>query len=436
MKKTLLAVVLWCAAAAGHGAEEIRFWHAMSGPVGEEFDRLVARFNASQPQYRVVSSFQGPYDAVLADEIAVRKGTGGSPHIVQVQESATADMMRSGAARPLWQVLQESGQRLDARFLPAVATSFSDPEERLLALPFNVSTPVLYFNRDAFRKAKLDPSSPPKTWYEMPAALAALLESGQPCALTTAWPSWVLLENMSAWHNQAFATQDNGMAGGDARLSFNRRLMVRWISVLSSWQKSGYFTYAGRGDQAEARFASGECALLTSSSASYSQLRKAAPFELGVAQFPYYDDFDDAPQNTLIQGSGLWLIAGLPANEYKGAARFLAYISAVDVQATWHQRTGHVPTTLPAYELTRRQGFYKANPGHEIAVRQLLLKAPTNDSKGIRLAEFRRIRSIIDEELEGVWDGSKTPLDALNAAVRRGNEVLEKLRQRSEGDPR
>jgi sn-glycerol 3-phosphate transport system substrate-binding protein len=424
MKKLLL--VLLCAAAPAHAAQEVRLWHAMSGPLGVELDRLVARFNASQNDYRVVSFFQGPYDAVLADDIELRKGTPRSPHIVQVQDAATAEMMRSGTSLPLWHLMPDS----NARYLPAVSAYFADEEGRLLALPFNISTPVLYYNRDAFREAKLDPSKPPRTWYEMPAVLGTLLESGRSCAFTTTWPSWVLMETMSVWHNQAFATHHNGMADGPARLAFNTRLMVRWISMLSSWRKSGYFTYSGRNDEAEARFASGECPLLTASSASYDRLREAAQFDFGVAQLPYYDDFDDAPQNTLAGGSGLWVIAGLPVAEYRGVARFLAYLSSIDVQAFWHQRTGYVPLTAAAYELSRRQGFYRGHPEHEIAVRQLLLKQPTDDSRGIRLGELRRIRGIIHEELEAVWSGAKPPLEALDTAVRRGNVLLDDAARR------
>lgn len=427
MKKALLAVLLSCAAALAHAAEEIRLWHAMSGTLGAQLDALVARFNASQSTYRVLSFFQGPYDEVLADDIEVRRSIGQAPHIVQVPEAGTADMMRSGAARPLWQVMQEAGLTLEAKYLPAVSAYFSDADGRLLALPFHGSTPVLYYNRAAFRRAKLDPSKAPRTWYEMPKTLAALSEAGYECPLTTAWQSWILVENMSARHNQRFATQENGMAGASPRLAFNTRLMVRWISTLSSWHKAGYFTYSGRRNEAEARFASGECAMLTASSASYAALRNSAHFDFGVAQFPYYDDFDDAPQNTLIGGSALWALAGMQPAEYKGVASFFAFLSRADVQADWHQFTGDAPLTAAGYELSRKQGYYISNPGHEVAVRQLLLK-PAEDSKGIRLGGLRRIRAIIDEELETVWDGRKTPLDALNAAVKRGNALLESAR--------
>lgn len=432
---TFLPLILLCAAGLAHPAAiEIRLWHGMSGASGAELDRLVARYNASQKDYRVVSYFQGPYDDVMADDIQLRRGTRRSPHIVQVQDAATADILRSGFGLPLWQLIREPRRKpdakslLDAKYLPAVAAYFSDAEGRLLALPFTAATPVLYYNRDAFRQAQLDPELPPKTWYEVAKTLGVLIESGQSCGLTTAWQSWVLVENMSAWHNQRFATQGNGMASGAgasaARLTFNTRLMVRWISMLATWHKAGYFTYSGRKDEAEARFASGECAMLTSSSVAYAGLRKRAGFDLGVAQLPYYDDFDDAPQNTLVGGSALWVLAGASAAQYRGVASFFAYLSRPQVQAEWHQRTGDLPLTTASYELTRKQGFYTSHPGQEIAVRQLLAQ-PTEDSGGIRLGRLRSIRGIIDEELESVWNGKKTALDALNAAVQRGNLLLE-----------
>lgn len=431
LKKIFGALLLLCAASPALAAQEIRFWHAMNGSLGAEVERLVEAFNASQKDYRVTAVFKGSYDQTLGAALEARREAAG-PHIVQVYEVGTADLMaEKDAVRPLWQVMQEAGQVLDAKYLPAVAAYFSDQGGRLLALPFNTSTPVLFYNRDAFRKAKLDPEKPPRTWYDMPQLMGELREAGGfECPYTTAWQSWVLLENMSAWHNQEFATHDNGMAAAQARLSFNTRLMMRWISMLSSWSKAGYFMYTGRGTEAESKFAAGECAMLTSSSASLADLKAAAKFDFGVAQLPFYDDIPGAPQNTLIGGAGLWVTAGKPKADYRGVARFLAWLAKPAVQAQWHQATGYVPLTTAAYELTRSQGFYATHPGHEIAVQQLLSRNPTRESKGIRLASFNKIRSIIDEELELVWKGTKTPFDALNTAVARGNELLDRFAQR------
>jgi sn-glycerol 3-phosphate transport system substrate-binding protein len=333
-------------------------------------------------------------------------------------------MGRDSVVRPLWQVMAEAGLPLDAAYLPPIAAHFSDAQGRLQALPFNISTPVLYYNRDAFHRAKLDPSKPPKTWYEMPAVLGALVDSGSACAMTTTAPSWVLLENMSAWHNEEFATAHNGFDGGGARLAFNHGLMVRWISMLSTWRKAGYFTYAGRGSEGEARFASGECAVLTASSASYAALRERVRFDLGVAQFPYYDDLNDAPQNTLIGGGGLWVIAGKSKREYLGIARFVAFLARPENQAEWQKKTGDMPLSARLYEQLRARGFYAGNPAQGIALAQLLRKRATPDSLGLRIVRMPQIRGIVDEELEMVWGGKKNPIEALNAAVDRGNALL------------
>ncbi len=407
---------------------EIQFWHAMGGARGAEIDELVAGFNASQKKVRVVATYKGSYD-VLEREVFAAQRAGKAPDLVQVFEVGTADMIAARkAVKPIWRVMAEAGKPIaNESFVPAVAAYFSDTKGRLLALPFNTSTPVLYYNKDAFRKAGLDPDQAPKTWYQMPKVLRAVLDAGAKCALTTTWPSWVLMENMGAWHNQPFATEDNGLAGSDARLNFNTRLMVRWVSMLASWYKAGYFSWYGRGNEGEARFASGECALLTASSSSYANLRRAARFDFGVAQLPYYDDFPDAPQNTLIGGAGLWAMGGKTRAEYRAVAAFITYLSKPEVQAHWHQTTGYVPITKAAYELTEKSGFYLSHPGHQVAVRQLLLRNPTSESKGIRLGHFLQIRSIIEEELEAVWADRKTPLDAVNAAVERGNALLEQF---------
>src|SRR5262245_48704490 len=119
MLRIFAVVLVLCAAGLAHAADEIRLWHGMSGAAGAELDRLVARYNASQKDYRVVSFFRGPYDEAMAHDIERRRGTRRSPHIVQVQDAASADIMASGTARPLWQLMREARRKLDATYLPA-----------------------------------------------------------------------------------------------------------------------------------------------------------------------------------------------------------------------------------------------------------------------------------------------------------------------------
>ncbi len=368
---------------------------------------------------------------------AQRAGSG--PHLVQVYEAGTAHMIAAkSAVRPLAQLLAENHERVEANaFLPAVAGFFSDGTGRLLALPFNISTPILFYNKDAFRKAGLDPQKAPQTWYEMPKAMGELVKAGYECVYTTVWPSWVQIENMSTWHNQDFATRENGLAGLDAKLIFNTHLMVRHVSMLASWERAGYFTYSGRRVEGERRFARGECAMVTAASSSYAELRRDAKFDFGVAQLPHYDDIRGAPHHSVIGGAGLWVLAGKKGPEYRGVAKFLAWLARPEVQAEWHQRTGYVPVTRAAYELTAQKGFYKANPGHEIAIRQLLLNNPTRESRGIRLGRMQEIRLILEQELESVWDGSVAPKQALDRAAERGDVLLRQFERehRSGAEP-
>ena len=434
---TVLALGLAPAPAAAQ--TEIRLWHYMGGQLGAELDALVARFNDAQKDVRVVAEQKGSAEDTMIAALNALSGQSqrvpGAPHLVQASDIGTAQMIAARSAiRPVWQVMQEGGEPLDAHaFLPAVASYFADGQGRLLALPFNISTPILFYNKDAFRRAGLDPEAPPKTWYEMPKAMGALLAAGFDCAYTTSWPSWIQVENMSTWHNQDFATRDNGLAGLDAKLIFNTHLMVRHISMLSSWVRSGYFTYSGRRIEGERRFARGECAMVTAASSSSAQLRAEAKFGFGVAQLPYYDDIKGAPHHSLVSGGGLWAAAGRSHAEARAMARFLAYLARPEVQADWHQRTGYVPVTRAAYEMTAKSGFYQAHPGQEIAIRQLLLNAPTRESRGIRLGEFAAIRAIIEEELEGVWSGKVPPKLALDRAAERGDALLRKFERAHRG---
>ena len=425
MRHSLVSILLAAFCGAAQAQQQIQFWHAMGGALGTELDALVQRFNDAQKDFRIVAEHKGSYEDTMLGALAAQRA-GAGPHLVQVYEVGTAHMMAAKSAmRPLAQVMGENGERLEAKaFLPAVAGYFSDNAGHLIALPFNISTPILFYNKDAFRKAKLDPEKPPKTWYDMPKSMGPLLEAGFHCAYTTVWPSWVQIENMSTWHNQDFASKENGLGGLDAKLIFNTHLMVRHVSFLSSWARAGYFTYSGRRVEGEQRFEKGECAMLTAASSSYAELRRDARFDFGVAQLPYYDDIRGAPHHSVIGGAGLWVLAGKKGPEYRGVAKFLAWLARPEVQAEWHQRTGYVPVTRAAYELTAQKGFYKANPGHEIAIKQLLLNNPTRESRGIRLGRMQEIRLILEQELESVWDGSVAPKLALDRAAERGDVLL------------
>ena len=428
-----VALALAGAATGAQAVTEIAWWHSMTGKLNDKVDEIASKFNASQKDYKVVPVYKGQYDESMTAAIAAYRA-GNPPQIVQVFEVGTATMMAAkGAVKPVYQLMAEEHEKFDPKgFLGAVYSYYSDSQGHLISMPFNSSTQVLYVNDDAFKKAGLDPANPPKTWPDVEKAAEKLKASGAQCAFTTGWQSWVQLESFSAWHNVPFATLQNGFGGLGTRLEFNGPVQVRHIQNLGDWAKKGLFTYKGRKDEPLAAFTSGECAMITTSSGSYANIKANAKFAWRVAQLPYYADVKGAPQNTIIGGATLWVLNQKNKDMYKGIGKFFTFLSSPEVQADWHESTGYVPITLAAYDLAKKQGFYDKNPGTDIAIKELSNKPPTANSKGLRLGNFVQIRNIIDEELESVWSGQKSAKQALDSAVARGNEQLEKFAKANE----
>jgi len=434
MQKTafgaLLAGTMMLSPMAAMAETEIEFWHAFTGRLGELVAAQVESFNNGQSDYTVVATHKGNYSETLNAGIAAFRA-GEQPQILMVFEVGTATMMAAeGAIKPVYQVMSEADAEFDQdAFIGAVKGYYTTANGEMLSLPFNSSTPVLWVNRDALDGAGIDPDTDLSTWQNVDAVLDKLKDAGHDCPLTTAWQSWIHLENLSAYHDVPFATKDNGFAGLDTELALNGPVQVQHISQMGEWADEGKFIYAGRRNEGGANFRAGECALFTESSAGYAGIKAEAQFDFDVRPLPYWEGVKGAPQNTIIGGASLWVMAGHDAEEYEGVAAFLNFLSSVDVQAKWHQDTGYLPITIAAGEKTRADGFYDANPGTDMAVIQMTAKQPTANSKGLRLGSFDQIRGIIDEELEAVWSGDKDAQAALDSAVTRGNQLLRRFEQ-------
>jgi sn-glycerol 3-phosphate transport system substrate-binding protein len=403
---------------------EIQWWHSMTAVNGEWVNDLAKEFNASQKDYKVVPTFKGSYDESMTAAVAAFRA-GNAPDILQVFEVGTATMMASkGAIVPVGKVMADAGYKFDPKvYIPAVAGYYTAPNGQMLSFPFNSSTTIFYYNKDAFKAAGLDAEKAPATWGDVALAAAKLKASGHKCPISLSWQGWTQLESFSAWHNVEFASKQNGLAGMDARLKINSPLHVRHIENLGNMAKQGLFVYKGRGNVPEASFVSGECAMMTTSSGFYGNVKKNAKFAYGIAPLPYYQDVPGAPQNTVIGGASLWVMSGKKAEQYKGIAKFFDFISKPEVQSASHKRTGYLPITMAAFKLTEESGFYKQNPGTDVAVNQMVRKV-TDKSRGIRLGNYVQIRAIEDEELEQVWAGKKTAKEALDSIVQRGDELL------------
>ena len=426
IRALLGGAALLALAASAEARTEIQMWHAMGGELGVKTEAVAAAFNESQDAYQLTAVYKGNYTETMTAAIAGFRARQ-APHIVQVFEVGTATMMAArGAIYPVHQLMADAGANFDpSAFLPAVVGYYTDSEGNMLSMPFNSSTPIMYYNKDAFAKAGLDPETAPRTWEELAEASRKIVASGAAtCGFTTGWQSWVQLENFSALHDVPFATRANGFDGLDTELAFNSPLHVRHIGNMAEWAKEGVFKYGGRRSDSAPLFYSGECAIYMNSSAALAGVVANAKFPVGFAMLPHYADVEGAPRNSIIGGATLWVMQGGSPEEYKGVAAFFEFLSRPEVQARWHQETGYLPITQAAYDLTKAQGFYAANPGTDTSVLQMTLNTPTENSKGLRLGGFVQIRDIINEELENVWSGAKTAEQALNDAVTRGNAVL------------
>ena len=407
------------------GVTPITFWHSMSGELGETLDGIVADFNAANPEYQITAVYKGGYNESMNAGIAAYRAKQ-SPDILQVYEVGTATMMNAGdAIKPIQALSEEVGDPIDAsKFVGAVAGYYSSTDGKLVSMPFNSSTPVLYYNKDMYAKAGL-PDRAPATYSELKSDAKALKDAGF-CGYTTAWPTWVLVENFAAWHNIPFASKDNGFGGLDARLKLDQPLYKRLFSDLSTMSSEGTFTYGGRADEANSLFLSGKCGIFTGSSGSRAQVLKDGKFKFGMGKLPYYDDVAGAPQNSIIGGASLWVFDGKDPEVYKGITKFFHHLSTPENAATWHQQTGYVPVVKSGYDLTKSQGYYDENPGTDIAV-QSLSADTTAQSRGVRLGNLPEIRDMEEGYMEQIFNGSMSVDAALSKMESDGNKILEQF---------
>ena len=425
------------AARAQGGAQplELQFWHGLAQPLGGQLEALVAAFNESQNRYRIVPTFRGAYPETMVAAIAAFRANS-APHLVQMFEVGTGTMMAAGrAVKPTHELLSEAGVQVDFNdYLSAVRGYFQTSDGRQMSMPFNSSTAVMHWNKDAFRRAGLDPEKPPTTWKELEETARKLKAGGAACAYTTSWPGWIQVEQVSSIHDVPLATLGNGFGGLNAELRVNNPVMVRHMDNLIRWQKEELFRYGGRDAAADALFPNGECAIATLSAGARSRITREAKFQWGTAMLPYYDDVPGAPRNSIIGGASLWALnkgpqggaaGGRSAEEWRGLAEFFRFVSQTDVATKWHMDTGYVPLTRAAYEKAKASGYYAQNPGTEVPIQQLLRGGEmTENTRGIRLGGYVEIRNIIQEEMEKVFQGQQNGQQTLAAITTRGNQVL------------
>ena len=422
------ALALLGEATGSQAKTEIHFWHAMEGKLGEATDELVKRFNQSQGEYEVKAFYKGTYPEVEASALAAYRHKKNPPHIVQIYEIGTRSMFWSDAIVPVYRLMEQQKIAVDwGDFIETVTSYYASLKDgKLYSMPFNVSTPILFYNKDVFRKAGLG-DKPPVTWQEVETMSRKILASGAAkCGFTTAWPSWTMLESTFAWHNQPFSTNQNGYAGLETRLLINSDFGRMHIGALARWRKENIYAYGGRMEDADPKFIKGECAMLVGSSAFVGLHESSIKFEWGTGQLPHWGP-PYSKENTILGGASLWVLRGGTPAVYKGVAQFMKFVTEPQQQIWWAAATGYIPITRTAVKDLEDGPFYKQNPEQWTAMSQLINARPTPNSRGLRLGNYDDVRAAIEGELELVFDGKQTVEQGLDEAVARGNAILKQF---------
>jgi len=404
---------------------DIQWWHALQLVLGERVNEIAAKFNASQNEYEVKPIFKGSYPETLNAAIAAYRAKQ-PPHIVQVYEVGTQTMLSSGAVYPVFQLMKDNKLVIDWNdIIPPVKTYYSTGGN-LYSMAFNSSTPILYYNKDLFKKAGLA-DKPPATWDEVEAMAKKIVAAGGKCGASAAWPSWTLVENMHTWHDQPFADHNNGFDGLATTLRINGNLGVKSMEMLARGVKEGWFTYNGRLNKAEANMAAGECGIFLSSSAFMGNLARQAEgkFTWGTGFLPRLAGFPQG--NSIIGGATLWVMKGAKPEEYRGVAQFFKYLASTENQAWWAGVTGYLPLTNAAVKAMESSGIYEKNPNLKTAVSQMNSGKTTPNSQGIRLGNYPSIRDAIEEQMENIFSGNKTAKQGLDDAVAKASDILKEF---------
>ncbi|MEM9224294.1 MAG: extracellular solute-binding protein [Pseudomonadota bacterium] len=406
-------------------ATEITWWHGMSGQLGESVNKIAEEFNASQDEYKITPIFKGTYEETLTALIAAFRA-GEQPNVVQVFDAGAATVIAAeGATVPVQDLLSANDVPFSIEdYIPGVRFFYADTDGKMIGMPFNSSTPILYYNAEALEKAGV---TPPKTWEEFESTTAPALKEAGYVPLSQSHLPWIFTENFFSRHNLQFASNDNGYGGLDTEIMINQEPIRDHFSKLVEWKDNDLFGFYGTawGDNAKP-FEDGEVAMWLGSSGSFGGLKDKVDFEFSATQLPYWEGIIKEPTQTFIGGAALFAMAGHDADEDKATAEFFRFLTAPETQYMWHRDTGYVPITEAAYALAKSDGHYERFPAAEVGIEQLSL--PGGEfTKGYRMGFYVQIRDVMNREYSRVLSGETDVDTAFENIEREANELLKRF---------
>jgi sn-glycerol 3-phosphate transport system substrate-binding protein len=404
---------------------EIQWWHAMGGRLGEVVDEIATKYNASQDKYTLVATYKGGYEDTMTAGIAAFRAKQ-QPDLIQIFDAGAATIINAkGATIPVEDLMNKYGKGFDINdYISGVRYFYADSNGKMIGMPFNSSTPLLYFNKDAFAKAGL--TTPPKTWEEFEEMAPKLADAGY-IALAQSHSPWIFSENFMSRHNLQMATANNGYDSTDVKILYNNpALKMHWTKV-KEWLDKGWYGFYGRGwgDNQDA-FVQQKVAMWLGSSGSFGGLKKSATFEFGAADLPYWASLTDKPYGTFIGGAALFAMSGKSDEQYKGVADFLSFLTSPENQYFWHKETGYVPITTAAYEMAKADGYYETTPDAEVGILQLNEQGG-EWTKGYRLGYYVQIRDVMYKHFDDIFAGKATVDEAFADMETESNALLERF---------
>ncbi|UWR22596.1 extracellular solute-binding protein [Sulfitobacter sp. S190] len=413
-------------AGAAFAETEITWWHAMGGALGETVNEVANKFNASQDEYKITPVFKGTYEETLTAGIAAFRA-GEQPNVLQVFDAGAATVIGAkGATIAVQDLLEQNGADFSIDdYISGVRYFYADSDGKMIGMPFNSSSPVMYYNVDALEKAGV---TPPQTWEEFQSTTAPALKDAGYVALSQSHLPWIFTENFHSRHDLPFATGDNGYEGGDTKILVNNDAIKAHFTAVTDWQDNGYFEWFGTGwGDNQTPFEEGKVAIWLGSSGSFGGLSKLdLPFEFSATYLPYWEAVTTEPKQTFIGGAALFAMAGKDDAENKATAAFFDFMASPETQVFWHKDTGYVPITEAAYEMAKADGYYEEQPAAEIGIKQLSLPAGEH-TKGYRMGFYVQIRDVMNREYGRILTGETSVDDAFNNIEAEANKLLERF---------
>ena len=413
------------ASTAAWSATDLQWWHAMGGRLGEVVNEIAEKYNASQSDYNLIPTYKGGYEDTMTAGIAAFRAKQ-QPNIIQIFDAGAATIINAkGATVPVEDLMAKHAGGFDiGDYISGVRYFYADSNGKMIGMPFNSSTPLLYWNKDAFAKAGVD--APPATWEEFEQIAPKLKEAGYQ-ALAQSHSPWIFSENFHSRHNIQLATANNGYDSTDVKILYNNDHMKMHWSKVKEWLDKGWYGFYGRawGDNQDA-FVQKKAAMWLGSSGSFGGLTKSTDFKFGATYLPYWKSIIDEPKGTFIGGAALFAMAGKSEEENKGVADFFKFLTSSDIQVLWHKETGYVPITEAAYKQAKDEGYYESTPDAEIGILQL--SQPGGEwTKGYRLGYYVQIRDVMYKHYDDIFAGNASVDAAFAAMETEANALLERF---------